>query len=69
MKLKLVLYTYYKHHPEYLFNLAATDFPLKTNNEITTYLSELNGRSDVETIEERDDWKFKYSFEQGPSFP
>lgn len=46
----------------YLLNVAATDFPLKSNLEIVRYLDDLQGKSDVETLLRKDEWKYQYSF-------
>lgn len=54
--------------PRYLLNIAATDFPLKTNDETVAYLRSLNGRSDIEDAYNPIEWRYKYSFRNETSF-
>lgn len=47
---------------KYLLNIAASDYPLRSNLEIVRYLDSLQGKSDVETLARKDEWKYQYSF-------
>lgn len=47
---------------DYLINLADTDFPLKSNLDLTKYLRKLQGASDIEYRLETDEWKYRYRF-------
>lgn len=54
---------------KYVLNIAATDFPLKTNSEIVAYLKLLNGASDVQMLNgETFDWRYKFKFSDGMVF-
>uniref|UniRef100_A0A914UPE5 Uncharacterized protein n=1 Tax=Plectus sambesii TaxID=2011161 RepID=A0A914UPE5_9BILA len=46
----------------YLLNIAASDYPLKSNLEIVRHLVQLEGKSDVETLARKDEWKYQYSY-------
>lgn len=53
---------------KYVLNIAATDFPLKTNAEIFAHLKSLNGASDVQVLNKTVEWRYKYKFSDGIVF-
>jgi hypothetical protein len=47
---------------KYLFNLASTEFPLKTNYEIVKILKLFNGANDIEVIKDINPLIYKYKW-------
>lgn len=47
---------------KYLFNLASTEFPLKTNHEIVKILKLFNGANDIEVIKDINPLIYKYKW-------